>query len=155
MKTLKIVSAFVIGLAIVLTGCAGARNMVKADGAKYDVSLSRALRDSNGKVIPSERLETVGQYRQTGYGWGILWSFVSLNSINISNSINTQVEKADGNAITNLTVNVNGGFLNHIPILDWLPIWPGYNVVDFSGNIVKIKPEAGDSTGQASKPISK
>src|SRR5271157_3511862 len=118
MKTLKIVIVFVIGLVILLTGCAGARNMVKADDAKYDVSLSSAIRDSSGKVIPSERLETVGQYRLTASGWGILWSWVSLNSINLSKSINDQVAKVGGSAITNLSANVNGGILNYFPILN-------------------------------------
>ncbi|MCK9418674.1 MAG: hypothetical protein M0R70_04755 [Nitrospirae bacterium] len=152
MKTLIIMMASVIGL-ILLTGCTGARNMVKADGARYDISLSRAIRDNSGQVIPSERLETVGTFRQTAYGWGIFWSFVPFNTIDISNSVNSQVEKAGGIAITNLAVDVNSGLLNYIPILNWLPIWPGYNVVDFTGDIVKIKADAGASPVQSDAPI--
>lgn len=141
MNILKITALVATTLALLLSGCAGARNMVKADQAKYDVSLSGGLRESSGKLIPSEQLEVVGTYKQTAFGWGLVWSWVSLNSINLSKSINDQVEKAGGNAITNLSVNVQGGFLNFFPIFNWLPIWPGYNIVDFTGNIVKIKAE--------------
>ena len=140
MNTLKLTGLFITGLSLMLLlSCAGARNLVKADKAKYDVSLSGGLRESSGKLIPPEQLEVVGTYKKTGYGWGLVWSWVSLNSINISKSVNEQVEKAGGNAVTNLSVSVQGGFLNFFPILNWLPIWPGYNIVDFSGNIVKIK----------------
>jgi hypothetical protein len=141
MNALKTLSIFVIGIALLFSGCAGARNLVKADKAKYDVSLSKGLRESSGRLIPPEQLEVVGAYKQRAFGWGLVWSWVSLNSINISKSVNEQVEKAGGNAVTNLAVDVQGGFLNFFPIFNWLPIWPGYNIVHFSGDIVKIKAE--------------
>jgi hypothetical protein len=139
MNAFKITALSLTGLTLLLSSCAGARNVVKVDQAKYDVSLSGGLRESSGNLIPSDRLEVVGTYKQTAFGWGLIWSWVSLNSINISKSVNEQVEKAGGNAITNLSVSVQGGFLNFFPIFNWLPIWPGYNIVDFTGNIVKIK----------------
>jgi hypothetical protein len=141
MKALKILAMLAIGAAILMTGCAGARTLVKADQAKYDVSLSGSLRDASGKLLTPDKLEVVGTYKQRGTGWGLIWSWVSLNSINLSKSINEQVEKAGGNGITDLTVDVQGGVLNFVPLFDWLPIWPGYNVADFTGKIVKIKAE--------------
>ena len=158
MKVLEIATVCIIGLVMLTMGCAGARTMVKADGAKYDVSLSRAIRDSSGKVIPSERVEEVGIYHKRAHGWGILWSCLPLNSIDISNSVNEQVEKAGGNAIINLSVKVRENFINSS--INWVtfwvftmfPVYPYCSVVDFKGKIVKIKPEVGGSNEQIVKP---
>jgi hypothetical protein len=158
MKALKIVTLFIIGLIMLTMGCAGACNTIKADGAKFDVSLSRAIRDSSGTIIPSERLEEVGTYHKEANGWAIFWSALPLNSIDISNSINDQVEKAGGNAIINLSVTARNSFLNSFlkwPPFSMFPICPGYSVVNFTGKIVKIKPETGDSTAQIVTPESK
>jgi hypothetical protein len=159
MNVHKIVTVCCIGLVMLAMGCAGARTMVKADGAKYDVSLSRAIRDSSGVVIPSERLEEVGIYHKRAHGWGILWSCLPLNSIDLSNSVNDQVEKAGGNAIINLSVKVRENFVNSY--INWVtfwvftmfPVYPYCSVVDFTGKIVKIKPAAGGSDGQTVLPV--
>ena len=158
MSVLKIAAVCIMGVVIVTMGCAGARTMVKADGAKYDVSLSRAIRDSGGTIIPSERIEEVGTYHKKAHGWGIFWSLLPLNSIDISNSVNNQVEKAGGNAIINFTVKVRENIVNSyidvmtlgLPML--FPVYPYCSVVDFTGKIVKIKPEAGGSDAQKATP---
>lgn len=147
MKMVKILLILLITL--LLADCAGARNLITAHNARYDISLSGAIRDSIGNVIPSNKLEKVGTYEQRAYGWGILWTAVSLNSIDISDSVNAQVTKAGGSAIIKLAVNVQAGKLNSFPILNWLPIWPGYNIVDLYGDIVRIKKESGDSSKQS------
>ncbi len=101
--------------------------------------MSGSIRDSSGKLLPPDQLEVVGAFKQRAYGWGILWSMVPLNSIDLSQAINDQVQKVHGKAITNFTVRVNNGFINYIWGANLLPVWPGYIIVDFQGDIVRAK----------------
>jgi len=149
MNTLKYITLSIAALALFLSGCAGARTVIKSDNAKYDVSFSSNLRASDGMMLSSENMDSVGVYNYKATGWGMVWSFVPLNSINLSKSINQQVETAGGNAITDFSIIAKQGMLNSFAIFSWLPFWPGYNTVYFSGKIQNVKSLAPSSQGSA------
>ena len=131
----------VMGVAAALTGCAGASSDVVAPGAKVPISLSRAVRDADGAVVPQERQEVVGHFEKKSTSWGMAWSLVDLTpKTDLSPAVNEQVVRAKGDAVVRLAVRSKPCGLNFVPILAWLPIWPGCNDLVIGGDIVRVKP---------------
>ena len=131
----------VVMLAAALTGCAGASSDVVAPGAKVPISLSRAVRDADGVVVPQERQEIVGHFEQKSTSWGIAWSLVDLTPrTDLSQNVNQQVARAKGDAVVRLAVRSKPCGMNFVPVLGWLPIWPGCSSLVIGGDIVRVKP---------------
>jgi hypothetical protein len=139
------------------TGCAGARTSVVADEAQYPVSLSRAVRDEQGKLVTHEQVTKVGSFKHTDTAWGILYSAVKLNPrTDISEALNEQVALAGGDAVVNLRVKSTQCATDAFVIFTAIPFWPGCVKLAIEGDIIKVQTttSAAGTNGAPSKPAS-
>jgi len=135
--------ALVVLMVIFLGGCAGARVTVTADRARYPISFSGSLCDSNGQLRPRSSLVKVGELDASHTRMGFLYSGVTPHpSYDISDEVNAQVEAAQGEAIVFLTIVVSESchVLNGFPVLNALPFWPGCIPMIVTGDIVRRRP---------------
>jgi hypothetical protein len=136
----SMVPLVLVGLA---TGCAGARATVRADHARYPISMSSEVRDQSGKVHGHATLQQVGHFEAETSRIGIFYSILTIpGSFDISDEVNQQVAAAGGEAVVRLNVSVSPGcdLLNGMPVLNMLPLWPGCVPITVEGDIVKRKP---------------
>jgi hypothetical protein len=125
--------------AVCSIGCAGARTSIVANDASYPISLSRGLRDAGGDLVPEERRKIVGTFHDDRTAWGMLYSGVKLTPTeDISNEINAQIAQAGGDAVINLRVSTAQCGTDYVPVLSWIPIWPGCTNVHIRGDIVRV-----------------
>jgi hypothetical protein len=130
---------------LLVSGCAGARVTVRADNARYPVSLSGVVRDKNGQSYNRHTLTKVGRFHAQRTPIGVLYSAWTLpSSYDISDELNQQVALSCGEAVVNLAVSVSNAcaVLNLLPVLSAVPVWPGCIPVTVSGDIVR-RSEAG------------
>ena len=133
-------TALTLFLLGVSTGCAGARTSVVADGASYPISLSRAVRDRDGSIVPSENMTKVGTLHDDATAWGILYSAIKLTPrTDISTAVNAQVAQSGGDAVVNLRVTGGHCASDFFALLTVIPIWPGCARIEVEGDIVKLK----------------
>lgn len=148
----------VIGLcaAVVLagaTGCAGARTSVVAPTAEVPVSMSRGVRDADGKLVGKDRRQVVGKFETKQKAWGMVWSFVSLTpERDISAAINEQVKRVGGDAVVSLTVGAAQCGSNFALILNILPFWPGCSNLKITGDIIKVAPAQAQAAPPTAPP---
>jgi hypothetical protein len=122
------------------TGCAGARVRVTADRARYPLSVSPVVRDSDGRLHDRRTLVKVGWLDVRKTTPGFVYSALSAPPTrDFSDEINAQVSAVGGEAVVGLTISIGGqcGWLNGFPILNALPIWPGCVPVKLTGDIVR------------------
>jgi hypothetical protein len=126
--------------ALAASGCAGARVDVRADRARYPLSLSPVVRDAGGRPYDARSLVKVGWLDVRKTTPGFVYSALTIPPTrDFSDEINAQIAAAGGEAVVRLTVTVAGGcgWLNGFPILNALPIWPGCVPVRLTGDIVR------------------
>ncbi len=126
-----------------LAGCAGASVDVTARGAAYPISMSGSVRDSSGMLLDIHSMKIVSGFHLETTRIGILYSGVTPRSaLDISDAVNEQVSAAQGEAIIRLSVTVDErcNFLNSLPVLNAIPVWPGCVPVILDGLIVKRRP---------------
>jgi|GEM_PF-1901571 len=139
-------------LAVLLTGCSGARSHVIADEARYPISLSDGVRDADGKLLPDERKQVVGSFTHSYKAWGWLWRVFSFTGDHdISEDVNEQVAAAGGDAIVNLSVKSELCLWNMFTLVGLLPDCSNVSV---RGHIIKAMPASGAQPGdvEASAP---
>jgi hypothetical protein len=132
---------------VLVCGCAGARVTLRADSARYPVSLSGVVRDATGRIHDGSSLTKVGSFRARRTSVGFAYSALTTpTTYDISDAVNLQVATSCGEAIVNLSVSVSDAcaVLNFFPFLDALPFWPGCAPVSVVGDIVR-QPEAGSA----------
>lgn len=124
-----------------LVGCAGARTRVIAPTADVPVSLSYAVRDAHGDIVPAERRLVVGHFHDERTAWGLLYSAIKLTPTkDVSGEINAQVAREVGDAIVNLRIESRGCAWNNAILLNALPFWPGCANIILDGDIVRVAP---------------
>mgnify|MGYP001072023135 CR=1 FL=1 len=130
-------------LALGATGCAGARTQLVADRAAYPISLSRAVRDADGSLVPHERMAKVGTLKHEATAWGMLYSAVELTPrTEISDAVNRQTAAAGGDAVVNLRVMTRHCGADWMALFTAIPFWPGCMEIVVEGDIVKVRPVA-------------
>ena len=140
-KSSRIMAVAVAALAPSVLGCAGARTTIEAPTAKYPVSMSRGVRDAEGSLVPADRRKIVGHFKEKRKAWAMLYSYLSLTpSKDLSDAINAEVAKVNGDAVVNLSVASATCGMNFAAILDILPIWPGCSNVEITGDIIQVLP---------------
>lgn len=140
-ERIRHVATLAAGLALVAlgTGCAGARTNVVADSAQYPISMSRAVRDADGSIVPQERVAKVGKLRSEAMAWGLLYSGIRLTPrTDISKAVNGQVAAAGGDAVVNLRIMGSHCGGDFIPAVSLIPIWPGCANIVVEGDIIKV-----------------
>jgi hypothetical protein len=124
-------------------GCAGARVEVTAARARYPISMSSVVRDGAGTLLAGSAFERVGELVVQKTLVGILYGRVMpIATCDISDDVNAQVGAAGGEAVLGLEVTVSGScaFLNEVPVVVALPIWPGCVPITITGEIVRRRP---------------
>jgi hypothetical protein len=130
-------------VALAAAGCAGARVEITAARAAYPISMSSVVRDSAGTLLQRAALERVGELLVQKTLVGILYGKVMpVATCDISDDVNAQVAAARGEAVLGLEVTVSGScaFLNEVPLVVALPIWPGCVPITITGDIVRRRP---------------
>jgi hypothetical protein len=122
------------------TGCVGARTNVVAADAAYPISLSRAVRDAEGAIIPQERAVKVGTFHDETKAWGLFYSAIRLNpQTDISRSLNEQIKTVAGDAVVNLRVMSSVCAMDYVGVFVFAPLWPGCANIVVEGDIIKVK----------------
>ena len=129
----------VAGLLGLATGCVGARTSVVADDAAYPISLSRAVRDADGAIVPPERAVKVGTFHDDATAWGLFYTAIRFNPrTDISQAINSQVKTAGGDAVVNLRIMGSVCAMDYVGVAMFVPLWPGCTKIAVEGDIIKV-----------------
>ena len=141
MKVARMFAA-ALGLAAT-TGCfAGANSTVVARRARYPISLTEAVRDPSGALVPADRQEIVGRFSYDYRAWGVMYGMASLTGErDISNEVNRQVEERGGEAIVNFAVDVGQCFWTWASIALTMGLAPGCADIAISGRIIRRTPD--------------
>lgn len=132
--------ALVLAAALLTAGCAGARVQVRADRARYPLSLSPVVRDAAGRLYDARTLVKVGWLDVRRTATGFVYSALTVPAArDLSDDINAQVAAAGGEAVVGLRISTGDGcgWLNGFPILNALPVWPGCVPLRLTGDIVR------------------
>lgn len=129
-----------VTLAIGAIGCSGSRSHVVAPSAQYPVSMSDGVRNTDGKLLPDEHKKLVGGFSYDYKAWGMLWRIFSFTGDrDISEEVNDQIKRANGDAIVNLSVKAESCTWN---IFTLIGIFPDCSTVRVRGHIIKAEPLA-------------
>lgn len=121
-----------------LAGCYGAGTRVVAPNATVPVSLSRAVRRADGRLLSLAEREVVGQLYWQTMVWSMLYGAVNLDELtDISTELNYQVAALGGQAVTNLVVNATPCGMGAVWPLNWLPFWPSCAYITVQGDIIR------------------
>lgn len=149
-KAIRNAMAFgVVTLAMGVVGCSGSRSHVVAPSAKYPVSMSDGVRKADGTLLPDEEKKLVGGFSYDYKAWGMLWRIFSFTGDrDISEEVNEQVARANGDAIVNLSVKSESCTWNLFTLIG---ILPDCSTVTVRGHIIKAE-EAQAATASALPP---
>ena len=133
-----VMALLIVGVCVLLTGCAGARCRVTATNIDQPVSFSPCVFDSNGKVITAGEGDTLKHFKLKKKSWAILWRCISISnrSWDISDPLKNEISKANGDAVVNLTVASTSDWWWYFSAL--IPIIPDYHSVVVEGDVVRF-----------------
>lgn len=145
-----VVGAVRMELAVLaLSGCAGAKYAVRADSARYPISFSPVLIDSDGQpAYLGEQLESCGDLKVETTQVSVFYGQTS-GVLDLSSEVNDAVEAHGGVGLVSLAVTVENCASNFLFPLTLLPIWPGCQSVDVTGTVVRMKGQASDARASA------
>ena len=121
------------------TGC-GVSSWVTAPESEYPISMSSGIRDRDGTLVTAERKTVVGTYTQDYQACSMLWRLISFTGEkDISEDLNAQVKKVEGDAVTDLSVESSATFWTVVTLIG---IFPDCAQVRLRGEIVQVTPKA-------------
>ena len=98
---------------ITTAGCAGARGGVSFKTARYPISMSGMLFDPQGRVLPPQALQVVGEVQADRWLWGVMYSWIPLSGTrDMSEDMNEQIAAFGGEGGIGLHAEVTGCALN-------------------------------------------
>ena len=129
------------GCAALLVQCAGGRANLKFDDLKYPCSSSPFLYGPNDEILAKGKdLDVAAKFAYQKKFWGIGWSLIKLSKENeLVSKMNADMESYKADGMINLTIKAEQNGINHIPVFNLLPIWPGATLVTVEGEIVRRK----------------
>jgi hypothetical protein len=131
---LGIFGIFVLAAA---SGCAGARYEVRADQARYPISMSPALPDSDGTILYVDHgLVPVGRFTEEVTKLGFFYGATG-GTLDLSDVVNEQVAAHGGDGVADLAIDSRHCKTNWFFPFTLLPIWPGCESVIVTGVVVK------------------
>jgi hypothetical protein len=126
-----------------LLGCAGARSTIVLPDSKVPVSLSNGMLGPNREILTNDEMQVVGKFHEERTAWGTLYSLVPFTpSLDISDSINSQVAQAGGEGIVRMRVSSKPCALDYFVVFSIIPFWPGCASIEVDGDIIKHKSQA-------------
>ncbi len=124
---------------LTITSCAGAFGKIKFDDLAYPASMSGYLYNAFGAVVSLNDMEVMGVFSFQKRFFGVFYSAIPLTgSFDIGSIMNREIKKLKADGIVNVTVKAVGCRINSVPLMVWLPLWPGCAKVEVSGLIVKL-----------------
>ncbi len=128
-----------LALSLLQGACAGAGANVRVslDQAQYPVSMSSWVPGPDGIPLGPDDLKEVDQVNLRGTGRALVWGFLPLGDVNLSEELNQAVADAHGEAVTNLTLTIRSSLWNIPWPLIWCPFHPGAVNVELHGDIVR------------------
>lgn len=129
------------GLIILSSSCSGSRAYLKFENLKYPASMSKYLYDKDGSIVsPGNGLKISGHFEREETQWSILWTFVPLNSTAwVDEMINEEIRKVNGSGAINIEIgNVACKHIG-IPVLGFIPLYPGCQKLSVSGDVVTVQ----------------
>lgn len=142
----------IAAVALLAAGCAGASSHVRADTARYPISLSGVVRDTNGDLAGGPQLQRVGAFSDSYTSWAMFWTLIPLwnRTRDVSEAVNQRVAAAGGDAVVNFTTVARPCISN---VLTFIGLLPGCTDVEVSADIVRlVRPEAGGAASAAGGP---
>lgn len=138
---------FALSLAALLTTACGTRSYVVAPKSQYPISLSSAVRDEAGEVVPVSRLQKLGTFKHDYNTCSMIWTIIPLGgrTRDISKAVNEQIAEREGEAIINLRVEA-GAYISSIATM--FGLLPDCNNVKIRGDIVERIPDVGPVAGR-------
>lgn len=128
------------GLALLASGCAGARGGVSFETTRYPLSMSQVLFDPQGRMLPPQALQIVGTVKAERRLWGLMYSWIPLSGTkDLSDDMNRQIGATGGEGVIGLHAEVTGCVPNGFFPFTLLPIWPGCANVEVKGWVVRRK----------------
>jgi hypothetical protein len=126
-----------IALVTAAAGCAGSSYELRADGARYPISMSPALPDSDGTILyVNHGLVAVGRFSETVRKFGFFYGATG-GTLDVSDLVNTQVAAHHGDGVTDLAVESEHCGNNWFFPFTLLPLWPGCEIATVSGIVVR------------------
>jgi hypothetical protein len=126
---------------LTLSGCAGARGSVAFNKLEYPVSMSPYVESRSGRVLSPDDMQVVGEVKYETKIWGMGYSLIPLTGEeDVSEPINQQVRSVRGDGVSQLSVAADYCSLNHVPLLNVLPVWPTCVDVSIQGQIYRENP---------------
>lgn len=129
---------------LVLSSACGTRSYIEAETSKYPISMSSGVRDETGKLVPADRLQKVGTFKQDYRTCSMIWTLIPLwnRTRDISDAVNEQVSQREGEAVINLTVEAGAHLTSVMTIVGLLP----------DCNFVKVRGDIVERIAQATPP---
>ena len=141
-RALAICWPIVVAATVGSFGCAGARARVVATSAVFPVSMSPAVRDTDGHILMEKNLVKVGDFTLRFTSVSMLWQLIPLSRMkhDISLEVDKQVKAVNGEAVVNLSLHVrnNGWNTWNALIVGW-GVFPGYAKFEVTGDIVRCR----------------
>jgi hypothetical protein len=123
--------------AVAASGCAGARYAVRADDARYPISMSPALPDRDGTILYiGHGLVVLKRFSEDVRKFGFFYGATG-STLELSELVNAQVAAAGGDGVADLEIVSEHCAINWFFPLTLLPIWPGCEIAHVSGAVVK------------------
>jgi hypothetical protein len=129
-------------LLTLLASCSIGIGVVRTDELKYPASLSPYLPDADGTIVSEQKgLEIIGKAYTSKRFYRIVYGAFPLNDTEWESGVelNAQVEKAGGQGLVNVEIENSPCAISQTGLLNIVPIWPGCNLVEIRGDIVKVK----------------
>lgn len=129
-------------LLALFVSCSIGIGVVRTDELRYPASLSPYLPNADGSIVSEQKgLEIIGKAYTSKRFYRIVYGAFPLNDIEWESGteLNAQVEKAGGQGLVNVEIENSPCGISQTVVLNIVPIWPGCNLVEIRGDIVKVK----------------
>jgi len=93
----------------------------------------------DGKLVHVSQADVLGTIQVQRRSWAILYGYWRLSDeMNLSGEIGTKAHAAGAHAVVNARVTTDTCWLNNVPFLALLPVWPNCMDVRFSGEAIRL-----------------
>ena len=126
---------------LIFVSCAGVKCNVTAARIDQPVSFTPYVYGITGAVIRVSKQDTLKHFRIKKMFWAMLWRNINLtdNNWDLSDDLNREIAKVNGDAIANMTVLAKEDFLWYLASI--VPIIPDFQTIVVEGDVVRL-PEA-------------
>lgn len=127
-----------LSCALAMSACTGSRGTIRVSEAGIPASFSPVLEKSGNRYILGKNARKIGDLDIKHTQWGMFYTLASLSDDkHLGKSIGDQTRKLNGDGVVNLVIQAKNCAINGIPVMNFLPFWPGCTTVAITGDIIK------------------